>query len=260
MISLKNVSISFGELQVLNDVSANFPAGETTAILGQSGAGKSVILKLLVGLLQADSGQVEVLGTDIGAASERELYTLRRRLGMLFQHSALFESLSVAENVAFPLEQQKPRPDSREITQRVAEALESVGLKGFETRHVSELSGGQRKRVGLARAIITKPEILLFDEPNSGLDPITSEAIDGLICQMKRDLGITFIVITHDIVGALKVADHLCMLHDGRIVEHAPIQQFLRSEQPIVKAFLNRNVSIDGQGGIRAPTVEEIRG
>jgi phospholipid/cholesterol/gamma-HCH transport system ATP-binding protein len=260
MISLNNVSISFGELQVLSDVTAHFPTGETTAILGKSGAGKSVILKLLVGLLKADSGQVNVLGTDLGSASEEELYTLRRRLGMLFQNAALFDSLTVAENVAFPLEQQRPRPDSKEIADRVAEALQSVGLKGFQARQVSDLSGGQRKRVGLARAIITRPEILLFDEPNSGLDPITSEAIDALICTMKRELGITFVVITHDIVGALKVADHLCMLHDGRIVEHAPIQQFLQSKHPVVRGFLNRNVSIDGQGGIRPPTIEEIRG
>jgi phospholipid/cholesterol/gamma-HCH transport system ATP-binding protein len=260
MISLNSVSIAFGELQVLKEVSAIFPTGETTAILGKSGAGKSVILKLLVGLLKADTGVVNVLGTDVGAANQDELYTLRRRLGMLFQHAALFDSLTVSENVAFPLEQQRPRPSSEEIASRVSEALNSVGLHSFEARQVSELSGGQRKRVGLARAIITRPEVLLFDEPNSGLDPLTSEAIDGLICKMKRELGITFIVITHDIVGALKVADHLCMLHEGKIVEHSPIGEFLHSEHPVVRGFLNRNVSIDGQGDIRAPTVEEIRG
>jgi len=260
MISLKNVSISFGDLQVLKNVSAQFPTGETTAILGRSGAGKSVILKLLVGLLKADSGEVDVLGTELGRASQKELYSLRRRLGMLFQHSALFDSLTVEENIAFPLEQQKTPPPRTEIDRRVAESLNSVGLSGFQARNVSGLSGGQRKRVGLARAIITKPEILLFDEPNSGLDPLTSEAIDALICQMKQDLGITFIVITHDIVGALKVADHLCMLDEGKIVEHAPVKQFLISEHPVVRGFLNRNVSIDDEGGIRAPTVDEIRG
>lgn len=247
MIRLRGVSKAFGEIAVLDDVSLDVPLGQTTAIIGPSGVGKSVTLKLIVGLIRADAGVVEVFGTDMGRAAERELYAVRRRLGMLFQDGALFDSMSVGQNVGFPLEHHCPELRPRERRERVEEALATVGLPGFHDRSPSELSGGQRKRVGLARAIITKPEIVLFDEPTSGLDPLTSEAIDELILEMKERLHVTFVIISHDIVGTLKVADHIAMLYGGRIVAWAPRAEFLHSPEPLVRRFLRRNIALSDE-------------
>ncbi len=243
MIRLVGVSKSFGETRILDDVSLDFPIGETTAIIGPSGVGKSVTLKLLVGLIRADAGLVEVFGTDMGSAPERELYAVRRRIGMLFQDGALFDSMSVGENIAFPLLHHAPEVGPGERRTRVEETLALVGLPGFHERWPSELSGGQRKRVGLARAIIMRPEVVLFDEPTSGLDPLTSEAIDDLILEMKERLGVTFIIISHDIIGTLRVADHIAMLYGGQIVAQAPTSTFLQSPEPLVRRFLRRNIA-----------------
>ena len=242
MIELKNVSKSFGTLTVLDDISLRIPPGETTAIIGPSGTGKSVTLKLIVGLLAPDAGEVRCFGVDMATAQEKALYQVRRRFGMLFQDGALFDSMTVGENIAFPLVHHHPELSEAERRRRVEEKLELVELPGVYDRPTSALSGGQRKRVGLARAIITEPEVVLFDEPNSGLDPLTSNAIDALIVRMKEAMGVTFVVISHDIVGTINIADHIAMLSGGKVVEWAPTAQFVRSREPIVRGFLERNL------------------
>jgi phospholipid/cholesterol/gamma-HCH transport system ATP-binding protein len=242
VIELRNVSKSFGENIILRDISLKIPPGQTTAIIGPSGTGKSVTLKHIVGLLRPDSGQVLCFGTDMAKASEAELYKVRKRFGMLFQDGALFDSLSVGANISFPLVHHAPEMGEAARRAKVEEKLELVGLPGVYDRPTSSLSGGQRKRVGLARAIVTEPEVILFDEPNSGLDPITSDAIDALISEMKEALGITFIVISHDIVGTINVADHIAMLYGGDLVAFKPTDEFVRLDIPIVRKFLRRNL------------------
>ena len=242
MIELKNVCKAFGDNVILRDISLRIPTGKTTAIVGPSGTGKSVMLKHIVGLIRPDSGQVLCFGTDMAKANEKELFAVRRRFGMLFQDGALFDSMSVGDNIAFPLLHHAKDLSAKERRARVDEKLELVGLPGIYDRQTGSLSGGQRKRVGLARAIVMEPEVVLFDEPNSGLDPLTSDAIDELICQMKDALGITFIVITHDIVGTINVADHIAMLFGGDLVAFAPTEEFVRSKQPMVRNFLRRNL------------------
>ncbi|MDP6932687.1 MAG: ATP-binding cassette domain-containing protein [Myxococcota bacterium] len=227
MIELRDVHKSFGPNTILNGVSITMPARQTTAIIGPSGTGKSVLLKHIVGLLRPDSGQVMCLGTDMATANEQQMYAVRRRCGMLFQDGALFDSLSVGENVSFPLVHHATDMSEAQRRERAEGLLEQVGLPGTYQRTVASLSGGQRKRVGLARAMVLKPEILLFDEPNSGLDPMTSNAIDELILAMKESLGITFVIISHDIVGTLKVADRIVMLYGGNVVADAPTTELI---------------------------------
>lgn len=243
VVEFESVSRSFGGRKVLDDISLRVPSHQTTAIIGPSGTGKSVLIKHIVGLLLPDEGIVRAFGVDIAQASEQELYAVRRRFGMLFQDGALFDSYTVGENISFPLDQHARRLSALEKREKVEEKLEWVGLPGFADRAISSLSGGQRKRVGLARAIIMEPEVVLFDEPNSGLDPLTSDAIDELIQSMKKRLGITFILISHDIVGTIHVADHIGMLYEGRLVEYAPTCEFLRSPKPFIQRFLRRNLT-----------------
>jgi len=238
---LTDVHKSFGDTVVLDGVSLEFPMGKTTAIIGPSGTGKSVLVKHLVGLIRPDAGTVECFGVNVGRARQKELMKLRKRFGMLFQDGALFDSMSVAENIDFPLVHNTALSRA-ERKERVAEVLEQVELPGFEDRRIAGLSGGQRKRVGLARAIATHPEVVLFDEPSSGLDPFTSDAIDGLIGSMKERLGITFIVITHDIVGTLNVADTIGMLYEGKLIAFGPTEQLLKNPHPVLRRFLARNV------------------
>ena len=242
MIELRNVSKSFGENTILRDISLKIPPGQTTAIIGPSGTGKSVTLKHIVGLLRPDEGEVLCFGTNMATANETELYKVRRRFGMLFQDGALFDSLTVGANISFPLVHHAPEMSEEERRAKVEEKLSLVGLPGIYDRPTSGLSGGQRKRVGLARAIVSEPEVILFDEPNSGLDPITSDAIDALISEMKEALGITFIVISHDIVGTINVADHIAMLYGGNLVAFKPTEEFVRLDIPIVRQFLRRNL------------------
>ena len=242
MIELKNVSKSFGDTTILRNISLKIPPGQTTAIIGPSGTGKSVTLKHIVGLMRPDEGQVMCFGTDMATASEAELYSVRRRFGMLFQDGALFDSFSVGENISFPLVHHAKDMSEAERRARGEEKLTLVGLPGTYDRPTSSLSGGQRKRVGLARAIVMEPEVILFDEPNSGLDPITSDAIDALIQEMKEALGITFIIISHDIVGTINVADHIAMLYGGDLVAFEPTNTFVRLDNEIVRKFLQRNL------------------
>lgn len=247
-IVLEGVTRSFGALRVLDGVDLRIPRGRTTVIIGPSGTGKSVLLKHIVGLLKPDAGSVTVLGTDMVRAPMRELYAVRRRIGMLFQDGALFDSLSVGENIAFPLERHRPDMGAAARRARVEEVLEMVELPGLYDRPVAALSGGQRKRVGLARAIVDEPEIVLFDEPNSGLDPLTAEAIDDLVLDMKRRLGVTFLVISHDIVGTVRVADRIVMLWEGRVIAEGTTAEVVHSPHPVVRRFLGRNLVLPDPG------------
>lgn len=242
-IRIERLSKRFGEHVVLDDVSFDIPRGRTTVILGPSGTGKSVLLKHIVGLIEPESGHVWVGDVDMANASDRQKQAVRRRFGMLFQDGALFDSLTAGENVAFPLKfHTKLDEDGRRA--RATAALARVELPDAYDRPTAALSGGQRKRVGLARAIVLEPEVILFDEPNSGLDPLTSDTIDELIVRMKAELGITFVVITHDIVSAVRIADVIGMLHGGHLVAFGSVDSVLRSREEIVRRFFARNVAL----------------
>lgn len=243
VISLRGVHKRFGDLIVLDGVDMDIRRGETTVILGPSGAGKSVLIKQIVGLVAPDAGEVWVGDVDMARAKQRDLLRVRKRLGLLFQDGALFDSLTVGENIAFPL-RHHTRMTERMIREKVEEKLTLVELPGLWERPVSALSGGQRKRVGLARAIVMEPEVVLFDEPNSGLDPLTSSTIDELILRMKRHLGISFVVITHDIVSAVQIADRVGMLSKGHLIAYAEREAFLRTRDEGVRRFLARNVAL----------------
>jgi phospholipid/cholesterol/gamma-HCH transport system ATP-binding protein len=237
MISLHNLHKSFDGKQVLKDMSIDVERGETVVIVGGSGTGKSVTLKHIIGLLRPDRGRVIVDGHDVTAMDERELNQFRRRFGMAFQEGALFDSMSVYENIAFPLRRHTKMKEA-EIRERVEECLEDVHLHGVEKKRPSELSGGMRRRVGFARAISLKPEILLFDEPTTGLDPVISDVIAELICEMDLKLGTTTVTITHDMKVAFKIADRVAMLFQGAIIESGTPEEFQRSTNPIVQQFI----------------------
>jgi phospholipid/cholesterol/gamma-HCH transport system ATP-binding protein len=258
-VRLVDVHKRFGALTVLDGVSFDIPRGKTTAIIGPSGTGKSVLLKHIVGLIKPDSGEVSVFGTNMARAPEAEVYAVRKRLGMLFQDGALFDSLSTGENIEFPLKQHQPKLTAAERRDRVEEVLAMVELPGLYDRPTPALSGGQRKRVGLARAIVTGPELVLFDEPNSGLDPMTSDAIDALVGHLKETLGVTFVVITHDIVGTINVADHIAMLYQGKLVAWGTCAEVTHSAHPIVRRFLGRNLLLpdpSDPASARLPRIE----
>ena len=243
IISFRGVHKSFGDKHILKGIDLDFPRGRTTVVIGPSGTGKSVTMKLIVGLLTPEEGDVWVAGVNVPDASERDLMSVRRRVGMMFQDGALFDSMTVGGNIGFPL-QRHSRLGPGEIADRVARSLEQVGLPGIEDQMPSALSGGMRKRVSLARAIIHEPQIVMFDEPNSGLDPLTSDEIDGLICRMKEELGVTFVVISHDIVGTFAVADTIAMLYNGRLIASGSPDEILHSREPVLRSFLARNMEL----------------
>lgn len=238
MIEVRNVSKTFGTQQVLRGVSLDIQRGEAVVIIGRSGGGKSILLKHLIGLLQPDSGTVRVDGEDITAMDERNLLRVRRKYGMLFQMAALFDSLTVEENVGFVLRRQGLESEA-EIRRRVAEALEMVELPGIGHKMPSELSGGMRKRVGLARAIVYRPEIVLYDEPTTGLDPIAADNIDRLIRRVWETLHVTSIAVTHDMKSARTISNRILMLHEGRIYSEGPTAEILESADPIIHRFVN---------------------
>ena len=238
MIEAQNISESFGNNTVLRDVSFKVAEGESIAIIGRSGTGKSVLLKHLVGLLMPDAGIVRVKGVEINDMPERELLTVRRQFGMLFQGAALFDSMNVAENIAFPL-RRAGVTDEAEIEQRVMEMLDLVVMPGVETKLLSELSGGMRKRVGLARAIVHHPAIILYDEPTTGLDPVVSDSIDQLILRVRDQFNITSIVITHDMRSARRIGQRIIYLREGQVYLDAPADEVFNSEDLLVSRFVN---------------------
>ncbi len=238
MIDVQDVWKSFRQTPVLRGVSFSIQAGEAVVIIGRSGGGKSVLLKHLVALLQPDRGQIRIGGTDLCRLNERALLAVRRQFGMLFQGAALFDSLSVFENVGFVLLKERNHSPA-EIRRLVAEALEMVELSGIEDKKPSELSGGMRKRVGLARAIVYRPRILLYDEPTTGLDPVAAARIDGVIRRVWQQLGITSVAVTHDMASARRISDRILMLHEGVIYADGPTAQILGSADPVVYHFVN---------------------
>lgn len=237
MIKLENLYKSFNSHKVLQGLSLDIPTGAITVILGPSGIGKSVLLKIMIGLLKPDSGRVLVDNTDITQLDPHELNDMRRKFGMLFQNAALFDSLTVEENVAFPLKEHTKKSE-KEIRQIVREKLSLVGLEQATEKHPAELSGGMRKRVGLARAIALEPEIILYDEPTTGLDPLTCEAINELIVTMQKKLHITSVIISHDIESTFQVAHQVAMIHDGRIIELGSPEVFKQSRNAFVQRFI----------------------
>lgn len=239
MVELVEVSKAFGPLTVLDRVSVTLPRGLTTVVVGPSGTGKSTLIKLLTGLLKPDSGVVRVDGLDVSTLNRAQLMALRQKFGMLFQDGALFHGLTVEQNVAFPLRHHLKLTREEEHA-RVQAALAEVGLPGLGLRRPDELSGGQRKRVGLARALVMKPEIVLFDEPTSGLDPVTSAAIDELIVNTRARLGLTFIVITHDVQSCERIADRVGMLWEGKLRAFGEPQEVLHSTDPVIRQFFDR--------------------
>ncbi|MEO5804871.1 MAG: ABC transporter ATP-binding protein [Verrucomicrobiota bacterium] len=229
---------SFGSHRVLNGVSFAIEKGESVVIIGASGGGKSILLKHLIGLLTPDEGDVLINGEPIARKDERELINVRRRFGMLFQSAALFDSMTVEENVGFVLRREKKMTEPQ-IQERVAEVLEMVDLSGTQEKKPAELSGGMRKRVGLARAIVYRPEILLYDEPTTGLDPIVADSIDQLMLRVVERLKVTSIVVTHDMRSAKRVAQRILMLHEGKIYASGTPEQIFQSKDPIVYRFVN---------------------
>lgn len=238
MIEVRDVWKSFRKSPVLKGVSFRINPGEAVVIIGRSGGGKSVLLKHLVALLQPDRGEIHIGGVNLCSLNERLLLPVRRQFGMLFQGAALFDSLSVFENVGFVLLRERKHTPA-EIRSLVAEALEMVELPGIEDKKPAELSGGMRKRVGLARAIIYRPQILLFDEPTTGLDPIAAARIDGVIRRVSRQLGVTSVAVTHDMASARRISDRILMLHDGVIYADGPTPEILGSSDPVVHQFVN---------------------
>src|ERR1041385_6767926 len=238
MIEVRELCKKFGANSVLNGVNLRIEKGESVVIIGRSGGGKSILLKHLIGLLQPDSGQVLIEGEDIVSMNERQLLRVRRKFGMLFQGAALFDSMTVAENVAFAFRRNRSMLES-DIAKRVAEVLDMVDLPGTENKKPSELSGGMRKRVGLARAIIYQPQIILYDEPTTGLDPIVSDSIDKLIMRVRDRFKVTSVVVTHDMRSARRVGQRILMLHDKKIYAAGTPEEIFKSEDPIVRQFID---------------------
>jgi len=238
MLEIKELHKSFGENPVLRGVNLEVNRGETLVVIGQSGSGKSVLLKHILGLMKPDQGNILIDGKDISSLSEKEWLDLRSRFGMLFQASALFDSMTVEENVAFGLKRFSNYSPEK-TAQAVQESLNKVGLHGIEKLMPHELSGGMKKRVGLARAIIYEPDIMLYDEPSTGIDPIRADAINELILQLTKEMKVTSMVITHDMDSAYKVADRIAMLYNGKIVTCGTSEEIKKSNNPIVNQFVH---------------------
>ena len=238
MLELKNVSMSFQDRLILDDVSLQVQRGEILVIIGPSGSGKSTLLRLMIGLLKPDSGQIWVDGREISHLDEDDLNQIRRNMGMVFQYSALFDSMTVGENVAFGIRQHTKMPEE-EILRVIRRTLRMVGLMGRENAMPSELSGGMKKRVSLARAIALNPKIVLYDEPTSGLDPVMSATINRLIMSTRRIMGVTAVVVTHDMESAFTIADRIAMIYDERIIEVGTPAEFRQSGNPVVQQFIS---------------------
>jgi phospholipid/cholesterol/gamma-HCH transport system ATP-binding protein len=238
MIRVVDLHKSFGGNKVLRGVKLRLRHGETLAIIGQSGCGKSVLLKHIIGLLKPDKGKVYVDGEDITILNDEELHRITRRFGLLFQGTALFDSMTVGQNVSFGLERYTDYSKEK-IQELVKENLAKVGLRGIEHLMPFELSGGMRKRVGLARAIAYNPDIILYDEPSTGIDPIRADAINDLIIRMRKEMKASELIITHDMVSAYKVADKIGMLYEGKIIEMGSPEEIKNSKNPVVQQFIH---------------------
>lgn len=238
VIRFEHVRKAFGIQQIFNDLSLQIRRGEIIALVGSSGCGKSVLLKLLLGLLRVDGGAIFVDDEDITRLSERELLPIRRKVGMVFQNGALFDSLSVFDNIAYPL-RERGVSNGSELAARVAEVLAMIGLPGIERKMPAELSGGMRKRISLARAVAEVPQVVLYDEPTTGLDPVNVRRISELITELRDKLDTTSIVVTHDLASAYLVSDRMAMISEGGIIAVDTTPRFRRSDNPIVRDFLS---------------------
>lgn len=237
-VQVRSLSKSFGEQTVLNGINLEVAQGETVSVLGRSGTGKSVLLKLIIGLHKPDGGSIRIHGKEVAGLSTNSLNEVRRKIGFLFQQAALYDSLTVEENVAFPLRRQAKISDD-ERKERVRELLASVGMGEDGHKMPAEISGGMQKRVGLARALALEPDILLFDEPTAGLDPITAAEIDDLILRLQKERNMTSVIVTHDIRGAHAVSDRLALMRDGQIVIEGTFEDLKRSRDTFVTQFLS---------------------
>jgi phospholipid/cholesterol/gamma-HCH transport system ATP-binding protein len=238
IIRIQNLSKHFGENQVLRDISLSIPEKSLYAIIGQSGIGKSVLVKTVIGMITPDSGHIWFRDTELTALSGREISRMRRNFGYSFQNAALFDSMTVEENLAFPLKEVLGMKNREEINKLVGELLAWIELPGIESMWPDELSGGMRKRVGVARALMMKPQVLFFDEPTTGLDPVLSETINSLVIRVNKELGITCVMITHDIPAAFRMADRIAFLDQGYIVADGEPASLVQSEHPLVQDFL----------------------
>ncbi|RYD76973.1 MAG: ABC transporter ATP-binding protein [Verrucomicrobiaceae bacterium] len=237
MISVRNLYKRLGQQEILRGLDLDIAQGETCVILGRSGGGKSVLLKHLIGLLKPTSGEVFVDGEEISRLPERKLGSLRKKVGILFQSGALFDSMNVEENIAFPLRESGVR-DAKLIKERVAEALEMVDLAGEQKKMPENLSGGMRKRVGLARTIVSRPQCILYDEPTTGLDPIATDSINHLIRRLQKRLQVTSVVVTHDMKTAFHTANHIAFLHEGRIYFNGTVDELRASTDTVLQDFI----------------------
>ena len=240
MIEIKNLHKKFGNKEVLKGINLTINKGETIVIIGRSGCGKSVLIKHIVGLLQPDEGYVKVEGRIVSDLNEKELYLLRKKFGFLYQGAALFDSMTVEENVGLSLMESSAKPHSEKIHKVVDEKLGIVALSGVNKLKPAELSGGMKKRVGLARALVTNPDYTLYDEPTTGLDPIMSDSIDKLIKELTEKLNVTSIVVTHDMQSVKNVADKVAMIHDGIIYFTGAPDEMLKSKDPVIVEFIKR--------------------
>lgn len=237
MIAVRDLRKRIGTQEILRGVDITVATGETLVIIGRSGGGKSVLLKNLIGLMQPDSGAIWIDGQNIIGLGERQLAAVRRKVGILFQAGALFDSMSVEENIAFPLREAGER-DARVIEQKIAEILEVIELEGQQKKMPVNLSGGMKKRVGLARAIINRPSCILYDEPTAGLDPVVSDSINRLIRRLQEHFRVTSVVVTHDMKSAFHVGDHIAYLHEGRIYFYGTPEEIQASTDPLIQDFL----------------------
>ncbi len=241
VISIKGLHKSFGELNVLKDINLEVFKGENVVVLGRSGSGKSVLIKILVGLLRPDKGEVKVLGKEVDKLSPKELDELRLKIGFSFQNSALYDSMNVYQNLAFPLTMNFKKMSRAEVDKAVEDVLDAVGLKDKIKALPSDLSGGQKKRIGIARTLILKPEIMLYDEPTSGLDPITSIEINELINNVQKKYNTSSIIITHDLTCAKETGNRVAMLLDGKFIKVGTFEEVFESDDERVKSFYNYN-------------------
>jgi len=251
IIVVKNLTKQFGPTVVLDNVSLKIAKGRTTVVIGPSGCGKTVLIKHFIALVRPTSGEVYFKGQRIDNLSERQLNKIRTRYGFLFQGGALFDGLTVAENIMFPIRQHFEVSDWHEVEELVKAKLAMVGLDGYQNYYPANLSGGQRKRVALARAIALNPEVILYDEPTTGLDPIRADIINELILKLQRELGETTVVVTHDMTSAYKIADRIVMLHSGRIIADGDADHIRNHPHPRVQQFINGQVSEDDLAVLR---------